>query len=111
MYYPHTSNGMTFTQQQTNVLHFYVCGRVQGVGFRRFVLNQAQIYHISGCVRNMPDGRVEVWARGFPDGLSCFVRACQQGPMFAAVDNIDFDDNKKMPLPMQQGQECFIIVR
>ena len=42
-------------------------GRVQGVGFRYTAQNIALQYNVSGYVRNLPDGRVELVMEG-PDG-------------------------------------------
>jgi acylphosphatase len=47
-------------------LHCYYSGRVQGVGFRYTVKNLAIQYNVSGYVRNLPDGRVELVMEG-PD--------------------------------------------
>ena len=44
----------------------YFSGRVQGVGFRYTAQNIAQQYNVSGYVRNLPDGRVELVMEG-PD--------------------------------------------
>lgn len=38
----------------------YISGFVQGVGFRKFVKKEAQKLHLTGYVKNLPDGRVEV---------------------------------------------------
>ena len=45
-------------------LHAFIQGRVQGVGFRYYVMQAAQDYHLTGWVRNLYDGRVEVVAEG-----------------------------------------------
>lgn len=42
----------------------WVAGRVQGVGFRYSVKQLAAGYEVTGWVRNLPDGRVEVWLQG-----------------------------------------------
>ena len=51
---------------------FTVNGRVQGVGFRYFVVREAQSLGLAGWVRNLPDGRVEVLASGPPDIVDAF---------------------------------------
>ena len=43
-------------------LHAFVSGRVQGVGYRAFTRNKAKLLGLRGFVRNLPDGRVEVYA-------------------------------------------------
>lgn len=49
-------------------------GRVQGVGFRYTVRSVARGYKVSGYVRNMPDGSVELVAEGEPAELDAFLR-------------------------------------
>ncbi|MEI7434351.1 MAG: acylphosphatase [Methanomicrobiales archaeon] len=51
-----------------------VRGRVQGVGYRYYVADYAQQTGISGYVRNIPDGSVQVIAEGSEDSLLQFVR-------------------------------------
>lgn len=77
---------------ETTQLHFMICGRVQGVGFRRFVSRVAQEYHISGWVSNTDDGAVEVHASGDTANIAQFVQQCRQGPTFAKVVDITFQE-------------------
>ena len=53
----------------------YFSGTVQGVGFRYTTKNTAAGFDVSGFVRNLSDGRVEVVAEGHPDELDGFQRA------------------------------------
>jgi acylphosphatase len=48
-------------------------GRVQGVGFRYRTLQIARGYEVSGLVRNLPDGRVELHAEGIQSEVEGFV--------------------------------------
>ena len=65
-------------------------GRVQHVGFRRFVLRQAELLDLSGWVRNKSDGSVELYAIGEQTNIVSFIEQCHKGPLFASVFNIDF---------------------
>ncbi len=71
---------------------FIVAGRVQGVGFRYFVLREAQALGLAGWVRNLPDGRVEVLASGEPDLVSAFEGRLWQGPSHARVASVEGRD-------------------
>ena len=51
----------------------YFVGQVQGVGFRYTARRVATRYAVSGFVRNLPDGRVELVAEGLPSELRGFV--------------------------------------
>jgi acylphosphatase len=66
-----------------------VSGRVQGVGFRWFVLRQAESLGVVGWTRNLPDGRVEVVARGRSIALDQLDRHLRTGPRFARVDSVE----------------------
>lgn len=50
-------------------------GRVQGVGFRYTTCQIAEGYSVSGTVRNLPDGRVEVVVEGLPQAVETFLAA------------------------------------
>jgi len=75
-----------------------VSGRVQGVGFRWFVLQAARRLEIEGDVRNLPDGRVEIRSRASLGRLQGFESAVLEGPPGARVDRIErHDENKEIP--------------
>ncbi len=65
-----------------------VKGRVQGVWFRRFTQNIAHELGISGWVRNLPDGSVEVEASVPEDAYEAFLQALHEGPPLARVDEV-----------------------
>ena len=56
----------------------FYSGRVQGVGFRYTVRTVANGFEVTGLVRNLPDGRVELVAEGVPDELEAFREAIRQ---------------------------------
>ncbi len=67
---------------------FLIAGRVQGVGFRFFAEEVATREGLSGYVRNLPDGRVEVYVEGDADAVARFERAVRLGPPGARVDAV-----------------------
>jgi acylphosphatase len=69
-----------------------VSGRVQGVGFRWFVLRHAERLGLAGWARNLPDGRVEVVAAGAAGALRELESALREGPRFGYVENVDKDE-------------------
>lgn len=65
-------------------------GRVQGVGFRYYVQQQAQLLEVTGVVWNGADDRsVSVVAQGEEDVLKVFVQRCEQGPSLSHVESVD----------------------
>ncbi len=67
-------------------------GRVQGVGFRYFVQDKAAELGLRGWARNLPDGRVEVYALGKPDQLEHLAAALHKGPRLAQVRHVEERD-------------------
>ena len=78
---------------------FIVQGRVQGVGYRYFVLQEAEALGVSGFARNRPDGSVEVVAEGSDEALHDLEARLRQGPAFARVTGFD-----RAPLPPRGDQ-------
>lgn len=68
---------------------YLVKGRVQGVGYRYFALRTAERLGVTGFVRNLSDGRVEVVGEGPEAVLAEFEEHLRQGPAFAGVESID----------------------
>jgi acylphosphatase len=82
--------------------HYLVSGRVQGVGYRRFVQKQARALGIAGIVRNLRDGRVELVARVTPEQRAQLESALARGPMLSSVDGVlgsELSEPLRMPIP------------
>lgn len=71
---------------------FLVSGRVQGVGFRYFVRQQAQALGLAGWVRNLPDGRVEAFAEGALALLDQMEQLLKEGPLMSRVTEVESSD-------------------
>jgi acylphosphatase len=67
---------------------FYVSGSVQGVGYRFFAQRVASSLAVRGYVKNLFDGRVEVYAIAAPEVLAAFREQLKRGPRFASVDEV-----------------------
>jgi acylphosphatase len=72
---------------------FRVAGRVQGVGFRVFVLDAAESEGLIGWVRNTAEGNVEGVAEGDREAVERFATRLRQGPASARVDHVTMDDD------------------
>jgi acylphosphatase len=66
-----------------------VTGRVQGVGFRYTTVAEAQRRGLTGWVRNLTDGRVEVLAQGSPAAVDDLLVWLADGPRAASVLRVD----------------------
>ncbi len=69
-------------------LHLRIRGRVQGVFFRRWVMEEATRRGLRGWVRNRADGSVEAVLAGEMGAVRAMVEACRQGPSGAQVAGI-----------------------
>ena len=69
-------------------MHVRVAGVVQGVGFRWFVRERARRLGLSGWVRNLPDGSVEVLASGDDGQLALLRSELNRGPQGAVVSEV-----------------------
>lgn len=65
-----------------------VQGRVQGVGMRYYVQERAHELHLTGLVRNLRNGDVEVVAEGEQGALEALLAALQHGPRMAHVEAV-----------------------
>ena len=80
---------------------YIVQGRVQGVGFRYYTLQQARAIGVVGWVRNRPDGAVEVDAQGDAGQLERLQAALQRGPAFSQVLDVDATALDEDPCPRE----------
>jgi len=69
-------------------LHAIITGQVQGVGFRYFVKRNAEALSLTGYVRNLPEGQVEVLAEGSPSDLQQMQKLLELGPSGAVVIDV-----------------------
>jgi acylphosphatase len=68
--------------------HIFVSGRVQGVFFRDHTRRWASSLGLTGWVRNVPDGRVEVLVEGDRDNIEGLISRLKLGPPLARVENV-----------------------
>jgi acylphosphatase len=68
---------------------YLVSGRVQGVGYRDYAQRVATSLGLTGFVRNLDDGRVEVYAAGRPEQLADLASALHKGPRLSEVRGVE----------------------
>ena len=81
-----------------------VSGRVQGVGFRYFVVREARAAGVDGFVRNLADGRVEFLLQGEARAVDRVVEKIRLGPPHARVTDLVVRDD-----PQAAGESGFVI--
>jgi len=72
-------------------MYAIVSGRVQGVRYRTYVQESATELGLTGYVRNLQNGTVEVVAHGLPDVLKDFVEYLNEGSLLAKVEGVAID--------------------
>jgi len=78
------------TQERERVrAHVWIAGRVQGVAFRAYTIDEASVRGVTGWVRNTPDGRVEAVFEGEKPGVEAMIAWCRKGPPSARVSSVE----------------------
>ena len=72
----------------TKRIRLLVSGFVHGVGFRMFIHRTARELNLSGWVRNLPDGTVEIEAQGTEEMITELLRQTEKGPSRSRVTSI-----------------------
>lgn len=76
----------------------FVSGKVQGIGYRDWVIRQAREFGVTGWVRNLRDGRVELLVAGDEHAATALIDACREGPALARVDHVEaHPDTERAP--------------
>jgi acylphosphatase len=75
-------------REPSRIVHAFISGRVQGVGFRAFVESEAQERALSGFVRNRRDGTVEALFAGPSEAVEAMLEACRRGPAHSRVAEV-----------------------
>ena len=68
--------------------HLLVQGQVQGIGYRFFALKTARIVGVSGWVKNLPTGEVELEAEGEDTAIKQYIQTLRTKHPWAQIDNV-----------------------
>ena len=69
--------------------HVWIAGRVQGVAFRAYTVDEASVRGVTGWVGNIPDGRVEAVFEGERAVVEAMIAWCRKGPPAARVSSVE----------------------
>ncbi len=67
----------------------YISGIVQGVFFRAFIKENAERHNVKGFVRNLEDGRVEIFLEGDSNSVNKMIELCKKGPKHSKIRNVE----------------------
>jgi acylphosphatase len=70
-------------------IRLYISGTVQGVFYRSFVKEKAEKLNVKGFVRNLEDGRVEIFLEGNPEEIKKMKELCKKGPKHSMIKNVE----------------------
>lgn len=70
-------------------VRLYISGTVQGVFYRSFVKENAEKIGVKGFVRNLEDGRVEIFIEGNPEEVKKMMDICKKGPKHSEIKNVE----------------------
>ena len=77
--------------------HIVILGRVQGVGYRDALCDEARLRRVSGWVRNRRDGTVEALVQGTPENVDSVLRWARVGPPMARVTEVRILSDAEAP--------------
>ena len=72
----------------------YITGNIQGIYFRSFIKENAEKYNVKGFVRNLEDGRVELFLEGNTNDVNKMIELCRTGPKHSDIKNVEVKDEK-----------------
>lgn len=70
-------------------VRLYVDGTVQGIFFRAFIKENAERYNVKGFVRNLEDGRVEIFLEGYVEDVNKMIELSKKGPRHSQIRKVE----------------------
>ncbi len=92
------------------IRHIIVRGKVQGVGYRAWLEDEAVARGLAGWARNRKDGTVEAVLSGSEDAVAALIAKCQHGPGMARVTTIDDEPAGEDMLNLRVTGERFSVL-
>lgn len=71
-------------------IRLYITGVFQKMFFRSFIKENAERENVKGFIRNLDDGRMEIFLEGDSEKVMKLIQLCQKGPKHAKIKNIQF---------------------
>ena len=75
-------------------VRLYIDGTVQGIFFRSFIKENAERYNVKGFVRNLEDGRVEIFLEGNTNDVNKMIEISKKGPKHSQIRKVQLKPEK-----------------
>jgi len=75
-------------------IRLYITGTVQGIFFRGFVKENAERHNVKGFVRNLEDGRIEIFLEGNSEDVNKMIELCKKGPKHSQIKKIETKEER-----------------
>lgn len=75
-------------------IRLYISGIIQGIFYRNFIKENADKLNLKGFVRNLEDGRVEIFLEGNPDDVRKMIEIAKKGPRHSEIKNVEEKQEK-----------------
>ena len=98
------------TEQNRKTVRVRISGRVQGVCFRIWTVEQAHALKLDGWVRNRRDGSVEAVFSGSAEAVAGMIAACRRGPSSARVDAVQDEAANPDMLNLREAGDRFSVL-
>jgi acylphosphatase len=70
-------------------VRLYIFGLVQGVFFKSFIKEKAELYDVKGFTRNLEDGKIEVFLEGDVNNVNKMIEFCKKGPKHSRISKVE----------------------
>lgn len=92
------------------IRHIIIRGKVQGVGYRAWIADEAEALGLAGWARNRKDGAVEAALSGPDEVVAALIAKCQHGPSMARVSGVDNQPAPEGMLKLRNAGENFSVL-
>lgn len=75
-------------------IRIYLTGTVQDIFFRSFVKENAERYNVKGFVRNLEDGRIEIFLEGNINDVKKVEELCKKGPKNSIIKGVEVKEER-----------------
>ena len=75
-------------------IRLYITGTVQGLFFRGFIKENAERHNVKGFVRNLEDGRIEIFLEGDTNNVDKMIELCKKGPKHSMIKKVEIKEER-----------------